>query len=714
MDKPLFSENWYRVRGLRPELRSHVKLHRQIQSNDVWYMIEDAACGRYHRFNAAAYHIIAQMDGQRTVEEIWDAANTMLGDDAPVQDEIIQLLGQLHHIDVLRTDISPDLEELLQRGQEQRRAQALARVRNPLSLKLRLFDPDRFLDRTLPWVAWAFSKPALFLWAALILLASLLAASHWQALAETARYEALTPNNLLLLYTIYPCAKLLHELGHAYAAKLQGGEVHELGVIFMVFVPVPYVDASAANTFADRGKRVLVGAAGMMTELYLAAFALFLWLNVSPGLVSSICLNVMLIGGVSTLFFNGNPLLRFDGYYILSDLIGIQNLGQRATAYYGYLAQRYAFGVEGATRPTYTGYEAGWFAVYAPLSLVYRLGILVAICFFLLDELFVVGVVLAIWAIFSQILLPLLKQLDFLLLSPRLRTRRRRAMLTTALTLCAIVVIVAWLPATSLSRVEGVIYPPDDSHLVAESEGFVVEVLAADGTAVTRGQPLIRLYNEKHRAELAVAEARTKELQARYASVRFRDLVEAKLAREEIANVKADIERINTRITALSIDSPVVGVFYHLPGDDLVGRHVNRGERLGYVVSPGEPRARVVVVQDDLDRILRGVENVEVRLASRLDETIQGSLLRAVPQGSHLLPSPVLSTRGGGQFVTEEDGEQPLATRERVFEFELQLPASVDARIGTRVYVRFDHGSETLLGQWRRAVRQLFLRRLGT
>jgi putative peptide zinc metalloprotease protein len=714
VDKPLFSENWYRVRSLRPKLRSHVKLHRQVHGGDIWYLLEDAASGRYHRFNTAAYHVIAQMDGLRSIEDIWDVANTVLGDDAPVQDEVIQLLGQLHQADVLRTNISPDLEELLQRGSEQREAQTWARFRNPMSVRLRLLDPDRFLNRTLPWLAWLFSPAVLLLWVVTVVVAVLLAGSHWQSLVETVRYEALTPNNLLVLYLVYPCVKLLHELGHGYAAKIEGGEVHEMGVIFMVFIPVPYVDASAANAFASRGRRVLVGAAGVMTELFLAALALFTWVTVSPGYISSICLNIMLIGGISTLFFNGNPLLRFDGYYVLSDLIGIQNLAQRANGFYAYLVQRYAFGVEAARSPARSRYEACWFAGYAPASFVYRLGILVTICLFLLEDFFLVGVVLAVWAIGSQLALPLLKQLDFLLASQRLRARRSRAVGVTVLTVAGFLALVAWFPATSLSRVEGVLYPPDNSHLVSQTDGFVIAVLPEDGSTVESGQTLIQLENNEHQTKMTVARARLKELQARYTAVRSRDLVEAKLVREDIAAVNADIVRLRERIDALSIGSPSSGVFYQLPGSELRGRFVKRGDLLGYVVPPGGARARVVVTQEGLDKIRDSASSVEVRLASRLNETIPGSLLRSVPQGSFLLPSPVLSTLGGGTFVTDPASDQPLATRERVFEFEIQLPDSVEARIGTRVFVRFDHGSEPLLQQWRRDLRQLLLRRLGT
>lgn len=714
-DKPLFSENWYRVRNLKPRLRSHVKLHRQVQGDQVWYLLEDPASGRFHRFNTAAYHFIALMNGERTVEAIWEQSNTDLGDDGPVQDDVIFLLGQLHRIDVLQSNIPPDVAEILDRRREQRRARRLGRVKNPLSLKISLFDPDRFLDRSLPLVRWCFTSLVFWLWLATIIAAIVMAAMNWPALVQTAAYQVLTPNNLLLLLIIYPLVKLVHELGHAYAAKLEGGEVHEIGVIFMVFVPIPYVDASAATAFSSRSRRMLVGAMGVMVELFLAALALFVWLNASPGLVSSVCFNIMLIGGVSTVVFNGNPLLRFDGYYVFSDLLGIPNLGQRANAYYGYQVQKYGFGLETVSSPAQSRWESFWFLLYAPLSLLYRLGILATICFFLFEELFVVGAALAMWAVASQIIWPLLKQLDFLLLNPRLRKHRGRAILVSLGSLCILAAILNWLPVASLSSFEGVIYPPEQSRLTAGTEGFVKEVLVKDGERVTAGQPLIHLENMFHDGQRKALEARMRELRARYAAVRTRDRVQAKLTREETAALRADLARIQEKIAALQVKAPVDGVFLKLPVGELEGLYVARGDLLGYVVPESNATARVVVIQDDLDLIQRRVDSIEVRIASAPWDVHAGELARSVPQAGYRLPSPVLGSEGGGPFVTSQDDDLVLASGERVFEFEIRLPdVPASTRIGTRVFVRFDHGAEPLADQWYRSLQQLFLRRLSS
>jgi putative peptide zinc metalloprotease protein len=713
MDKPLFSEHWYRVKSLRPRLRSHTRLHRHEYRGEVWYVMEDDSSGRYHRFNTAAYQVIGLMNGQRTVHQIWEQVNSQLGDDAPVQDDIIQMLGQLHQVDALQSDISPDVQEMFRRGEQYEQQQWRGRVRNPLALRLGLFDPDRFLDRTLPLVRWAYSVPCMLLWCLLVVAGALLAGSHWNELLDTARYEALTPFNLVLLWLVYPVIKLLHELGHAYAAKLEGGEVHEIGIMLLVFMPVPYVDASAATAFRDRRKRMLVGAAGVMVELLLAVLALFLWLNVEPGIVRSICFNVMLIGGVSTVLFNGNPLLRFDGYYVLADAVDIPNLAQRANKYLAYLVQRRVLGMDDARSPVTSPGEAPWFIFYSIASFCYRLFVMGLICLFLIDTFFVLGILLAAWAVYNQIALPLIRQLRFLLFDPRLRRGRSRALLASGLCLLLVAGTVAWVPVSSLTRFEGVIWPPDESQLVTETDGFVAELLQPPGATVVAGQPLLQLGNALHAGEMAVERARMRELTARFRAARVNDRVKTRLVQEEIAAVQGEIDRLQEKIDALLITSPVDGVFVLPQADDLPGQYLRQGTVLGYVVSSDRAVARVVVTQEDQDRIAQRLDGVALRLASDMGRVWPGNLLREVPQASNQLPSKVLSVEGGGPFTPDPAGLTALSTRERLFEFEIELPLSVEqAMIGTRVYVRFDHGRETLWRQASRRFRQLFLRRL--
>src|SRR6185436_15722548 len=325
VSEDLYSPSWYRVANLRPRLRGHVRIHRHHYRGELWYVLEDRVSRRMHRFNPQAHYVIGLMDGRRTVQALWDAAIERFGDDAPTQDEVIRLLGQLHAADVLQTEMAPDVDEILRRAQKTRQRSLMQKL-SPLALRIPLVDPERFLERWLPYYRWLFGPAGALLWLMVVGTGLALATAHWRELTESMSDRVLAPRNLLLLALTFPLVKLLHELGHACATKAWGGEVHDMGVMLLVLMPVPYVDATASSAFRETRRRVVVGAAGILVETFVASLALFVWLQAEPGTLRAMLYDVMLIAGVSTVVFNGNPLLRFDGYYILADLLQMPNL----------------------------------------------------------------------------------------------------------------------------------------------------------------------------------------------------------------------------------------------------------------------------------------------------------------------------------------------------------------------------------------------------
>ncbi len=341
----LLSPLWYRVAGLRPRLKPHLRLHRHHYRGQLWFVLHDPGSGRSHRFTPGARLVLNGMDGQHSIAQLWDAAQRRLGEGAPTQDELIGLLGQLHHADLMQCDVTPDAAELFQRGRDQSRAKARQSFANPIALKIPLFDPHRLIDALLPLLRPLWNRWGALLWLAIVATGGTLAAMHAEELAADVSDRVLAVDNLVLLGLLFPLVKLLHELGHGIATRMRGGEVHEIGVMLLVLMPVPYVDASSASTFRSRWHRALVGFAGMGVELLLASLAMGVWLLVEPGLLRALAFNTLLVAGVSTLVFNGNPLLRYDGYYILADLLEMPNLAQRANRYVGHLVERFAFGL---------------------------------------------------------------------------------------------------------------------------------------------------------------------------------------------------------------------------------------------------------------------------------------------------------------------------------------------------------------------------------
>jgi putative peptide zinc metalloprotease protein len=705
------SVSWYRVADLRPRLRSHARMHRHEYRGERWYVLEDRISRRSHRFGAAAYQVVGLLNGRRTMQEIWEAASERLGEEAPSQDEVIQLLGQLHVADLVQCEVAPDVDELLRRSRRIGARGTLAKLLSPLAIRIPLIDPDRLLERALPWYRFLFGPVGAALWLLVAGWGVLTAAEHWDALTRDITHRVLEPQNLVIIALVFPLVKALHEFGHACAVKAWGGEVHEMGIMLLVLMPVPYVDASAANAFPGKRRRVLVGAAGMVVELFIASIALFFWLQMQPGVPRAILFNVMLIAGVSTVLFNANPLLRFDGYYMLSDLLEIPNLRQRANQYLASLAQRWLFRLP-VPAPDAGVRERAWLAVFAVASFAYRVFIMFAIAMFIAAEYFFIGVVLAIWAAVAALVMPVVGLASYLALSPRLAGARQRAVAVTAVIVLALGVVLFLVPAPSWTNAQGVVSIPEHLTVRAGADGFVQRVLVAPGTAVRRGEPLVDVADPVLEARLRVLQARVGELEARYQSERVDKLVRAQMTLDQLQAAEAESARARERADDLVMRSPADGIFALSAEQDLPGRLVKQGEQVGYVVADARMTARVVVPQQSVDQVRARTERLSVKLAERLAETIPARIMREVPRASDRLPSPALSQAGGGEVALDPSAGAEMKTLQTHFEFEVELPADRRVMLGGRAYVRFDHGREPVARQVWRWLRQQFLQRL--
>ncbi len=715
MTSALFSSSWYRVAELRPRLRRQARIVPHTYRGQRWYVMQDLASGRVLRFNPSAYRVLALMDGVRSLDEIWQSACLTLGDQAPTQDEILGLLTQLHQANVLLTDRKPDLGELAERGQRLRRTRLKQYLANPLSLKLPLFDPDPLVGaiaRRVPPAAW---RGILLVWLVLILFGTVLVGMHWDALTADITARVFTGDNMLILALLYPLLKAFHEFGHALAVKALGGSCREMGLMFLVFIPVPYVDASESVTLPGKWQRMLIGAAGMIAELGLAAIAVWLWTGVSGGVTKAVLHQVVILAGVTTLIFNANPLLRFDGYYILSDALEIPNLSQRANRYVGYLVRRYLFRSEARPPLHLTAREPLWLTFFAVGSVIYRTVVTVSIIVLVAGQFFVFGVLLALWAAYGLLVQPLVKFTRFMLRDPSLEGHRRQAGLVS-LTLGGVLAgFIAFVPVADWTMVEGVIWMPEQSRIRVPATCFGDRILARPAEAVVAGQPLFSCTEPELDAQVAQAEALVREQEARLALAATAERVQLQMVRSELAHQKQRLADLAARRGDLVVRSPHAGRFDMEALDDFSGRYLPRGEQVAYVLDPSRYTLLAVVPQGRVDLVRQRAGKVEIRSAERLWDVLQAQIVREVPGASAELPSMALALQGGGQIGLDPeasaDNRAPKAL-EPLFQFEMQFTGPAQPRyLGGRVHVRISHNPAPLGEQWYRSLRQQFMKR---
>jgi len=712
MSRSVFSQSWHNAAKLRPRLLPHARIHPHTYRGQRWFVLQDSAGGRYHRLSPGAYALVSRMDGARSVQDLWDEACQAGGDTIPTQDEVVELLMQLHSNDLLHCDVTPDTAELFDRYSKRKALKWKQWIMQPTSLRIPMIDPDAFLAAWVHRFAWMFSLKGALLWLAVVLPAVLMAAQNWKELTLNISDHVLSTSNLLVLALVFPVVKAIHELGHGFATKVWGGSVHEMGLMFLIFAPVPYVDASASSTFRSKYRRAVVGAAGMLAEVFVAALAMYVWVLVEPGVVRAVAFNVMLIAGVSTVVVNGNPLLRYDGYFILADLIEMPNLGQRGQRYLTYWSDRYLFGAKELESPNETPAEKRWLAGYTIASWFYRIFVTVSIILFIAGKFFVFGVLLAIVAAFGLFVKPVWKSARHVLESPTLHRYRLRAIKLSATFVIAILFVGLFVPMPLRTQTEGVVWLPDQALIRAGVSGTFQRWLVKPGTLVRKGTALLVMDDPQLVSELEVARAKVAEAEARYKVEQFADPVKAQVLLQQLEYERSALEQVNERYEHLVVYSEVDGVLTVQKSQDMVGQHFKKGELLGYLMDREQLVARVAVAQENIDLVRTRFKAVELRFADAIPSSYQVSILREIPSASNELPTAALSPNGGGHISVDPNDKDGLKTLDRVFFVDLSLPAdAVPSAFGGRVFVRFDHISEPLFGQMYRRLRQLFLSR---
>jgi putative peptide zinc metalloprotease protein len=711
MSESLFSQHWFRISDLHPQIRSHVHLERHCYRSEVWYVLKDPISGRTHRVNTNAYQVVGRLDGRRSVQEIWDTCIAQLGEDAPSQGEMIELLGTLGDADLIQTEATPDVAQLFERREKRARTQAKQKL-NPLAFKVALGNPSKLLELFVPIFSLLLRPSVVVLWLLAIGIALLFAGANWQELFTYSRINMQSPRMLVLMWLAYPLAKLLHEFAHGLSVRAWGGEVKEFGVTLLAFFPVPYVDVSSASAFRSKHHRVFVSLIGVMSELFLAVLAFSLWLNITDGILREFCFSVMLTCTISTLLVNGNPLMKFDAYYALSDQLESPGLAPRSSELLIYHAKKIILGVKNASQPSIAAGERGWLLTYGCSALIYRLVVAIGLGTWIATFSMSLAILFFVWSFFTLLLMPGVKFLKYLLASPAI-LRRSRALLGTATLAIIVSGLLGWMPLPHSTQSEGVVWVPEESKLRTQSDGFVQKLLVRDQATVRKGDPILQLDDPVLRSDKLRAQARLDALEANFQLALSKSASETGALKDDIERLKQELSRYDARIELLTLRATASGNLALARANDLAGAYLAKGTVIGHVIEPGKTVIRAVLTQSDVGLVRDQTTKIEVRLAEQNFVPKTGTILNQTPASTRELPSAALSDKGGGTFTTDPNDEHGLQLQLPVFVVDVQLNDEPLKRIGGRAWVLFDHGSQPLAMQWARSLKQVFLKHLG-
>ena len=717
MSSPVFSDAWFRIAPARVALAPGARVQKQLFRGKPWYVIHDTFTSRYFRVTPQAWAFIAGLDTSRTIEEAWLDFIARHPDDAPGQDEVVRVLSQLHLSNLLRPDDSPDNAAIWQRSQRQRQRELQGKLMSFLYVRVFLWDPDQWLERHLPLVRFLTHPALLVLWLAVVLYGGSVAFTHADDLFDHSQ-GLFSVANLPWLYLSMAMLKLLHEAAHAFTCKRYGGEVHAFGVMFLILTPLPYVDMASTWGFKNRLERVHVGLAGMLTELFCAAIAAVIWANTSAGLVNSLAYNAMVVGSVSSLVFNGNPLLRFDAYYILADLLDIPNLYQKAQQQWLYLMDRWLLGTRAAQSPAEDRREWWWFTGYGLGAFWYRLMVTFGIVLFVLDQWFAVGLAMVVVTLINLLVMPLRKLVNHLR-GPRVAPNRGRAVLVVASLATLLVAGGATLPLPNSLVAPGVIEARETAVLHVPVEGRMVRLAAASGARLQSGDLIASLVNPDLEYDLTQAreELRAIDLQYRQSLTRTPGDTAPLLERQAVLNKQ--IAELEGQRRKLEIRAPAAGLWVAPELHHRQGAWLARGLKLGELVPDQRYRFVAVVRQERAGEMFKhALDHAALRLAGQSEVTLElSSGLSLIPYQRDRLSSSALGWMGGGEVAVRPGDQTGEATTETFYELRAELPAELPGAVrplaGLSGVVRVPLPEQPLFVQAQQLVLQLFQKRYG-
>ncbi len=712
-----FSDIWYRVADFKPRLSSHLMVRRHTYRNTSWFIIGDPASSKFYRFNTSAYRFLGLLDGKLTVQEAWDVCTAQMGDDAPTQSDCINLLSQLQLFGLLRNDLPIDPSRLRDRIERVREQKYQERTGKYVFYTIPVINPERFLEKYANLARLLFSGWGMFAILMLVL------AALWQVIPRGSELvssfnNVIAPENLIWLSLSFMVIKVIHEFGHGFACKAYGGRVTEIGIFMMLVLPIPYCDATSSWAFPNKWHRILVASGGIMVELIVASIAAFVWVSTSPGFLHTLTYNIMFLASVATVLFNINPLLRYDGYYILADLLEIPNLGTRSHELLKWLTKRYGFGLKGEPAPPLESRVEGmWMTLHAACAFPYRVMILAGIVLFVSRQYFVLGLLIGAFGLLMWLLMPVFKGISFVVSDPSIQLVRPRAVVTTFGTILLVIVLVGFIPMPEHVTAVAVVEPRNYQTVRAPQDGYLRKIISHNGDSISEGDLVVELENPILDKMLTQSVYQEEYERLRLSASIASSPVDYALANPLFEDAKERHSLIAESHEELNICASQDGIFIAPELHIQEGAFIQRGAPLGMIASLSDMvvRASVSDIEYAFLRPLDGQDTLrtlrtEVKVFGLAGDTHTLEFESSSPVGVRRIRYPSLGQliEGGGVAVDPSD---PKGQSTLVPQWEVTLAFADDTPTpnvlpGTRAMVRFTLESRPLISQWYRKLRR--------
>ena len=689
-----------------PELRKELEILRDVEGDDdaVNWIIHDPIMHRYFRVNAATKSLIDCWGGGQTLSEIQQRYESETG--SRIDGAHIETFTSFLRRNSLTTEDGQGIWHSLA-DQASKRHLTLAQMPRKLTFfKIPLVRPQRMLLRTLPYLTFLVSKSSLTVLALMACVGLYLISRQWDSFIASFP-QFLTPSGLVLVAISLVVAKCLHELGHAYTAVAYGCRIPTMGVAFMFLTPMLYTDVSDAWRLSSREKRIWISAAGVITELTVAIIATFVWAFLPDGTARAIAFSFAATGWILSLLFNLNPLMKFDGYYIFSDWLGIENLQARANAMGRWQLRRLLLAPTLPPPETLRPATARLLIIYGALAWLYRLTIFVALALLVYHMVFkLLGIVLFAGVLWLLVLSPIISEIASWRNIPIDKISPRNA--ATACVLAAILGGVFFVPWSGRVNIPAIAMPRELIHLYPERAGRVAKVNLVRGQIASRHRPLIAIEAPQLDNDLALVSLKLQQVESRLANAlpNQQDLDERIVLTKQRDAIKSELQGLKNQQNKLHLEVQERAVVVQVANNLHVGRWIGKNELIAVMAVGEEQVLRGYVGENNLHRMKIGQTGRFIpELASAPSIRVRLDYIDVA--NSHELLLEELASVSGGVIAAERVEGGQLRPRGSQFKVRLspidqgKLPAHI-----TRGLVVLDGEAESMaLAMWRQVTR---------
>jgi putative peptide zinc metalloprotease protein len=721
----------------RPDLTAR----RHRYHGRTFWVVKEPIGLNYFRFHEEEYAILQMLDGRTSLEEIKDQFEQQFQPQKITYHDLLQFVGMLHRSGLVISEAGGQGRQLVKRRGEKKWREWMGKLANVFALRFRGVDPERFLNWLYKYAGWFFTWPVVVCVLLFGLSALSLVIVNFDVFSSRlpAFHEFFGPKNWFWLGITMAVVKVLHEFGHGLSCKHFGGECHELGAMLLVFTPALYCNVSDSWMLPNKWHRAAIGAAGMYVELFLASIATFLWWFSAPGLMNHICLSVMFICSVSTVIFNGNPLLRFDGYYILMDLLEIPNLRQKSSEVLKRYMKEYCLGLEQPENPFLPQGNRWLFAVYTVAAVAYRWLVTFSILLFL-NKVFepyglkVIGQAIAVAGLVGLVVQPIWSLWKFLYTPGSLTKVKMNRVFATIGVLAAALVFVLFVPLPFSVKCVFEVQPRGGKQVFAGVAGELKEIKARPGDTVQQGDVILVLDNPKLRWELQSLRGRRDEAAQALADLRraqFSDAAavdQVEQAVETLASAEKQLADKQAEVDRLTLRAPRDGVIIPVP--QKVDKSAQAEGRLpGWSGSPfdeknfsawfqptdllcqvGDPKdlEAVLIIDQTYIGLVKPDHAVRILLEAQTGRAFDTKVGEISPSEMKLV-SPAMGTPQGGRLEAKSDPSGMMKPLSTSFQARAPLGDAVDAaQVGMQGQARIYTGWQSVRARLYRYLAKTF------